>query len=64
MSPAPTSRRCVDDLAADDIDVERMKTNPEPSPPGYVVRAVEPPVPASHRPAPPPGTSDLASETS
>ncbi len=54
----------VDDLAADDIDVERMKTNPEPSPPGYVVRAVEPPVPASHRPAPPPGTSDLASETS
>jgi hypothetical protein len=54
----------VDDLAADDIDVEQMKTNPEPSPPDYVVRAVEPPVPAPRRPAPPPGPSDLASETS
>jgi hypothetical protein len=54
----------VDDLAADDIDVERMRTNPEPSPPNYVVRAVEPPVPAPPRPGPPPGASDLASETS
>jgi hypothetical protein len=54
----------VDDLAADDIDVEQMKANPEPSPPDYVVRAVEPPVPAPRRPVPPPGASDLASETS
>ncbi len=41
-----------------------MKANPEPSPDGYVVRAIEVP-PATARPAgPTPGASDLASETS
>ena len=54
----------LSDLAADDIDIEQLKTNPEPSPEGYVVRAVEEPT-ATARPAvPPPGASDLASETS
>ena len=54
----------LDDLAADDIDIERMKANPEPSPEGYLVRAIEVP-PATARPAgPTPAPSDLASETS
>ena len=54
----------LEDLAADDIDIEQMRTNPEPSPPDYVVRAVEP-APEVPRPAVgPPGASDLASETS
>ena len=47
----------LSDLAADDIDIEQMKTDPEPSPEGYVVRAVEQPT-ATARPAvPPPGAS-------
>ena len=54
----------LDDLAADDIDVDQLRAHPEPSPEGYVVRAVEQ-APAPPRPAvPPPSPSDLASETS
>ncbi len=56
----------LDDLAADDIDVDHLRAHPEPSPDDYVVRAVEEDeAPQAPRPAiPGPGPSDLASETS
>ena len=54
----------LDDLAADDIDIDHLRAHPEPSPDDYVVRAVEEEAPPAPRPAvPPPNPSDLASET-